>query len=304
MARSDRHADRQHALSQDFRVLTYDWVIDLDIRAFFDTVPWDLVVKAVQAHTDAPWVLLYVRRWLAAPLQQPDGTLTARHRGTPQGSAVSPVLANLFMHYALDAWLSRAHPRVVFERYAVDIVVHCDSEEQARRVLADITERMNQVGLQLHPDKTQIVYCKDNNRRGTYPQTAFTFLGYTFRPRPSRDRQGRTFLAFLPAISPQALKRISKQVRRWRLHRWIYHTFGEVARTINPVVAGWMQYYGRFYPSALYRLLARINAYLVRWIRNKYRRYDATRAARAKLAEATSRYPRLFRHWQWVTTAY
>jgi RNA-directed DNA polymerase len=194
--------------------------------------------------------------------------------------------------------------RAVRSRPATHLVVHCDSEEQARRVLADITERMNQVGLQLHPDKTQIVYCKDNNRRGTYPQTAFTFLGYTFRPRPSRDRQGRTFLAFLPAISPQALKRISKQVRRWRLHRWIYHTFGEVARTINPVVAGWMQYYGRFYPSALYRLLARINAYLVRWIRNKYRRYDKTRAARRKFAEITSGYPRMFRHWRWVTSAW
>ena len=137
------------------RCWKHDWVIDIDIRAFFDTVPWDLVVKAVQAHTDARWVLLYVRRWLAAPLQQPDGTLIARHRGTPQGSAVSPVLANLFMHYAFDTWLSRTHPRVVFERYADDIVVHCDSEEQARRVLADIAERMQQVGLALHPDKTR-----------------------------------------------------------------------------------------------------------------------------------------------------
>jgi group II intron reverse transcriptase/maturase len=279
-------------------------VIDLDIRAFFDTVPWDLVVKAVQAHTDAPWVLLYVRRWLAAPLQQPDGTLTARHRGTPQGSAVSPVLANLFMHYALDTWLTRAHPTVVFERYADDVVVHCHSEIEAREVLAGIAQRMEQVGLELHPDKTQIVYCKDNNRPRRYERTAFTFLGYTFRPRPARDRHGKTFLAFLPAISPQALKRISTQVRRWRLHRWIYHTFGEVARTINPVVAGWMQYYGRFYPSALYRLLARINAYLVRWIRNKYRRYDKTRAARRKFAEITSGYPHIFRHWRWVTTAW
>jgi RNA-directed DNA polymerase len=286
------------------RCWKYDWVIDLDIQKFFDTVPWDLVVKAVQAHTDVPWVLLYVKRWLAAPLQQPDGTLSARHRGTPQGSAVSPVLANLFMHYAFDMWLARAHPQVVFERYADDAVVHCRSETEARRVLADIAERMQQVGLTLHPDKTQIVYCKDANRQHRFERTAFTFLGYTFRPRPARDRHGATFLAFLPAISSQALKKISTQVRRWRLHRWIYHTFGDIARTINPIVAGWMQYYGRFYPSALYRLLARINAYLVRWIRNKYRRYDATRAARRKLTEITHGYPRIFTHWRWVTTAW
>jgi RNA-directed DNA polymerase len=286
------------------RCWKYDWVIDLDIKAFFDTVPWDLVVKAVAAHTDAPWVLLYVKRWLAAPLQQPDGTLTQRHRGTPQGSAVSPVLANLFMHYAFDRWLAQAHPTVVFERYADDAVVHCHSEGQARQVLADLAQRMEQVGLALHPDKTQIVYCKDGNRPLRFERTAFTFLGFTFRPRPARDRHGRTFLAFLPAISTQALKKISTHVRRWRLHRWTNHTFSEVARTINPVVAGWMQYYGRFYPSALYPLLARINAYLVRWIRNKYRRYDATRTARRKLAEVAHGYPRLFRHWRWVTTAW
>jgi RNA-directed DNA polymerase len=286
------------------RCWRHNWVIDLDIEKFFDTVPWDLVVKAVEAHTDAPWALLYVKRWLAAPLQQPDGTLTQRHRGTPQGSSVSPVLANLFMHYAFDTWLTRTHPTVVFERYADDAVVHCDSEDQARHVLAGIAQRMEQVGLRLHPDKTQIVYCKDANRPQTHERTAFTFLGYTFRPRPARDRHGATFLAFLPAISTQALKKISTQVRRWRLHRWIYHTFGEVARTINPVVAGWMQYYGHFYPSTLYPLLARINAYLVRWIRNKYRRYDATRAARHKLTEITLGYPRIFRHWQWVTTAW
>jgi group II intron reverse transcriptase/maturase len=286
------------------RCWRYDWVIDLDIEKFFDTVPWDLIVKAVEAHTDVPWVLLYVKRWLAAPLRQPDGTLTVRHRGTPQGSSVSPVLANLFMHYAFDTWLTRTHPGVVFERYADDAVVHCDSEAQAREVLAGIAERMEQVGLALHPGKTQIVYCKDNNRAESFDRTAFTFLGYTFRPRPALDRHGKTFLAFLPAISKQALNKISLQVRRWRLHRWIYHTFGGIARTINPVVAGWMQYYGKFYPSALYRLLARINAYLVRWIRNKYRRYNATRVARRKLTEITHGYPRLFRHWRWVTTAY
>jgi len=286
------------------RCWKYDWVIDLDIQAFFDTVPWDLVCKAVAAHTDAPWVLLYVRRWLAAPLQQPDGVLLARDRGTPQGSSVSPVLANLFMHYAFDQWLAREHPDVVFERYADDAVVHCVSETRAREVLAGIADRMGELGLALHPAKTQIVYCKDRNRPQHFERTAFTFLGYTFRPRAARDRQGRTFLAFLPAISKQALKKISREVRRWRLHRRIYHTFGELARTINPIVAGWMQYYGRFYPSLLYPLLARINAYLVRWIRNKYRRYDSTRQAHRKLGEITLGYPRMFRHWRWVSTAW
>ena len=245
-------------------------------------------------------MLLYVKRWLAAPLQQPDGTLTVRHCGTPQGSAVSPVLANLFMHYAFDAWLARTHPTVVFERYADDAVVHCASEDQARHVLADLAERMEQVGLALHPDKTQIVYCKDANRPGRYERTMFTFLGYTFRPRPARDRHGRTFLAFLPAISNQALKRISLHVRRWRLHRWTNHTFGEVARAIDPVVAGWMQYYGRFYPSALYPLLARINAYLMRWIRKKYKRLRAKKNAFRSWRGITTRFPRMFAHWVWV----
>jgi RNA-directed DNA polymerase len=286
------------------RCWKYDWVIDLDIQAFFDTVPWDRVLAAVKAHTDAAWVLLYVKRWLAAPLQQPDGTLSDRHRGTPQGSAVSPVLANLFMHYALDTWLTREHPDVVFERYADDVVVHCATHARAVQVLAAIGERMNGLGLNLNSAKTQIVYCKDSKRRERFPLVSFTFLGYTFRPRAARDRHGATFCAFLPAISKQALRKISLQVRRWRLHRKIFHSFGDLARTINPIVAGWMQYYGRFYPSLLYPLLARINAYLVRWIRNKYRRFDSTRAARRKLRAITTDYPRIFRHWQWVRTAW
>ena len=147
-------------------------------------------------------------------------------------------------------------------------------------------------------------HCKDSKRRERFPLVSFTFLGYTFRPRAARDRHGATFCAFLPAISKQALRKISLQVRRWRLHRKIFHSFGDLARTINPIVAGWMQYYGRFYPSLLYPLLARINAYLVRWIRNKYRRFDSTRAARRKFRVITTDYPRIFRHWQWVRTAW
>jgi group II intron reverse transcriptase/maturase len=287
------------------RCWSYDWVIEFDIRKFFDSVPWDLVIKAVQAHIDEPWVLLYLTRWLAAPMQMPDGTLVARDRGTAQGSPVSPVIANLFLHYAFDMWLSREFPDAPFERYADDSVVHCVSLERAEEILEALTERMEQVGLALHPDKTRIVYCKDDKRRGTFGSTSFTFLGYTFRPRGARDRKtGRKFLSFLPAVSAAALKRIGGVVRHWRLHRRVYHTFDELAAGINPVVAGWMQYYGRFYRSALYPLLARINAYLVRWIRHKYRRLTGVRASRQRFAELTDTTPTLFRHWRWVRYAF
>ena len=181
-------------------VLEKDWVIDLDVARFFDSVPWNLMVKAVQANitTGQKWVLLYVRRWLKAPLQQPDGTLARRDRGTPQGSAVSPVLANLFMHYAFDTWLEREFPAVAFERYADDAVVHCATERQARQVLAALAERMEEVGLRLHPAKTRIVYCKDSRRRGSFEHTSFTFLGYTFRPRKARYPDGKAFTSSCP----------------------------------------------------------------------------------------------------------
>ena len=165
------------------RCWRYDWVIDLDIKAFFDSVPWDLIGKALVTVCDLPWVKLYVRRWLAAPLQHPDGAVVARTVGTPQGSPLSPVLANLFMHYEFDTWLARHHDSVVFERYADDAVIHCASLDQARRVLAAVSARMNEVGLELHPDKTRIVYCRDANRTGSYELTQFTFLGYDFRDR-------------------------------------------------------------------------------------------------------------------------
>jgi group II intron reverse transcriptase/maturase len=224
------------------RCWRYDWVVDLDVQAFFDSVDHDLMIKAVEANTDLPWVLLYVKRWLTAPLQQPDGSLQPRDRGTPQGSAVSPVLANLFLHYAFDTWMARTFPSVPFERYADDAVVHCASERQARFVRQAIEGRMVEVGLRLHPAKTRIVYCKDANRRGAHPDTSFTFLGYTFRPRGAKDRRGDVFTAFLPAISKDALKRLSRTVRRWRIHRRLDLSWAELAEMINPVVRGWMSY--------------------------------------------------------------
>ncbi|MFG2866097.1 group II intron reverse transcriptase/maturase [Streptomyces sioyaensis] len=277
-----------------------NWVIDLDIQKFFDSVRWDLIVKAVQAHTDAVWVQLYVERWLQAPLQLPDGTVQMRDRGTPQGSAVSPVLANLFMHYAFDIWLTRTYPGIQFERYADDAVVHCVSERQAREVLQALGDRMEEVGLRLHPDKTRIVYCKDGNRRGSYEHTSFTFLGYTFRAREARSKQGVNFTSFLPAISKDALKKIGREVRSWRLHTRTNMTFFELARWINPIVRGWMQYYGAFYRAALHPLLIRINAYLVRWIRRKYRRLRTFKRAHACWKRIIHQRPRLFAQWAWT----
>lgn len=277
-----------------------DWVIDLDIQKFFDSVPWDLVVKAVAANTDDPWVVLYVKRWLHAPLRLPDGTLRQRDRGTPQGSAVSPVLANLFLHYAFDAWMAREFPGVAFERYVDDAVVHCVSETQAHEVVAAIGQRMEQVGLRLHPEKTKVVYCKDGKRRGSYGQTTFTFLGFTFRQRRARSKQGKKFSSFLPAISKDALNRIGAEVRSWRLHLRTGHTFKALARRINPVVAGWMRYYGEFYRSALYPLLARINAYLLRWVRKKYKRLRAKKKAMECWRGVVERHPRMLAHWKWV----
>jgi RNA-directed DNA polymerase len=214
------------------------------------------------------------------------------------------VLANLFLHYAFDVWLAREYPTVQFERYADDAVVHCVSQNQAHEVLAAIASRMEEVGLQLHPDKTRIVYCKDGKRRADYERTSFTFLGFTFRPRKARDTNGGYFLSFQPAISKDALKKISNEVRGWRLHRRINFTLMGLAKSINPIVAGWMQYYGRFYRSALNPLLARINTYLVRWIRKKYKRLQGSKRARSKLREITERYPRMFAHWKWVSGAW
>jgi group II intron reverse transcriptase/maturase len=281
-----------------------DWVIDLDVERFFDSVPWELLVKAVAAHTDQPWVVLYVRRWLAAPIQHPDGTLQQRDRGTPQGSAVSPVLANLFMHYAFDAWMARRFPAIEFERYADDAVVHCVSQRQARMLVRAIADRMAEVGLRLHPAKTRIVYCKDGKRQLDYEHTGFTFLGFTFRARGARGARGERFTSFLPAISKDALGKLSAEVRRWRLHRWTGLSLTDVAQRINLIVRGWMQYYGAFYRTALYLLLQRINTYLVRWLRKKHKRLRPMKKAKVAWRRITSQDPRLFAHWAWAPASW
>ena len=276
-----------------------DWVVDLDIKAFFDSVPWDLILKAVEHHTDQRWILLYVRRWLQAPIQQPDGTLVARDRGTPQGSAISPLLANVFMHYAFDAWMVREFPDIPFERYCDDAVVHCGSERQARQVRDAIAARLAQVGLELHPDKTRIVYCKDADRRGGHEVTSFTFLGYTFRPRLAKNKHGKHFLSFLPAVSKDAVKAMGREIRSWHLAKRSDKSLDDLARMFNSVVQGWINYYGRFYKSELLYFLRRLNRHLMRWACRKYKRLKRReRRAMAWLAEIAQRSPRLFAHWR------
>jgi RNA-directed DNA polymerase len=277
------------------------WVLDLDVQKFFDSVDHERMVKAVAANTDQKWVVLYVKRWLTAPIHLPDGTVVERDRGTPQGSAVSPVLANLYLHYAFDTWMEREFPAVEFERYADDAVVHCATERQARQVWAALSERMESVGLRLHPDKTRIVYCKDRKRRLDYESTSFTFLGYTFRPRKAPTWDGKSmFTAFLPAISTDALKDKGNTVRRWRLHLRTTRNLAELAEWMNPIIRGWMEYYGQFYRTAMNGLLRRINTYLVRWARRKFKRLRSFKRAQRWWRDLQRREPHLFVHWAWM----
>jgi RNA-directed DNA polymerase len=274
-----------------------NWVLDLDVRAFFDSVPHDLLLKAVAHHTDERWVLLYIERWLKAPMVMSDGTVVAREKGTPQGSPISPLLANLFMHYAFDRWMVREFPACPFERYADDAVIHCDSEEQARNLWAALAGRLGTLGLELHPEKTKVVFCKDANRSGEAEHDSFDFLGYTFRARLAKGQRGY-FASFSPAISAKAAKAVGQKIRAWRLNRRSGSDLASIALDINPVVRGWINYYGVFYRSELAPLAARIDDYLVRWAMHKFKRLRGKpRRVWVWLNAVRQRQPGLFAHW-------
>ena len=280
------------------RCWRYDWVIELDIRKLFDRIDHGLLMKAVRKHTDSAWEILYIERWLKAPFQMQDGSLVERTMGTPQGGVVSPVLANLFMHYAFDEWMKREHPNNPWARYADDGVIHCRTQKEAESLLNELGERFKQCKLELNTEKTRIVYCKDDDRRGNYPETSFDFLGYSFRPRRSKNRWGKCFINFSPAVSNAASKAMRQTIRGWRMQLKSDVGIDDLSRMFNPVERGWINYYGRFYKSQLYSVLRHIDGALILWARRKYKKLTSKKRASAWLGRLARNRPELFAHWQ------
>lgn len=276
-----------------------DFVLDVDIKNFFDSINHELLMKAVKKHTDCKWVLLYIERWLKAPVQHGDGTQEARDKGTPQGGVISPLLANLYLHYAFDLWMKREYPNIPFERYADDIIIHCRSEAHAKMVMSDLDNRMKFCCLTLHPEKTKIVYCKDADRCKDYPIIKFDFLGFEFRTRGAKNHNGKIFHNFLPAISSQALKEMRRKVRAWRLKWCVEKTLEDISRMFNPLIRGWINYYGKYYKSALFGIASQINMHLTAWATNKYKKCRRKpRKARRLVGKFADANPSLFAHWE------
>lgn len=279
----------------------FDWVLDLDIKAFFDTIDHDLLMRAVEKHVPEKWIRLYIKRWLETPVLLENGELEACTCGSPQGAVISPLLANLYLHYAFDPWMRRQHAGIPFERYADDVVCHCRSEKEAQTLWLELRDRLANCKLQLHPVKTQIVYCKDGKRRGKYSRTRFDFLGFSFHARTVQDRQGNLFVGFNPAVSRAALKRMNQEIRNLNLHRHTSLTLMDLATHLNPLVRGWVAYYGSFYPEPLRRFLIRIDLRLGCWARNKYKRLRRhKRRSWAWLKKCRETSPRLFVHWDYL----
>ena len=230
-------------------------------------------------------------------MENSTGQLIDRERGLQQGGVISPILANLFLHYAFDKWMAKNFPDAPWERYADDLVIHVKTKKRADQILEALRLRMAEVKLELHPEKTKLVYCKDSNRKGEFDQTRFDFLGFTFAPRYARNKSNQKFNSFLPAASDKAVKRLGKELRQFRLHLHTGQTIEELAAYYNPVISGWINYYGRFYKSRLGQLLRRINAYLTRWARRKYKRLTRRSGAWNYLSQIAERDPKLWAHW-------
>ena len=282
------------------RCWRYDWVLEFDIKGLFDNISHDLLLKAVRKHVTCKWALLYIERWLTAPMEQ-NGNRIERTRGTPQGSVISPILSNLFLHYAFDLWMKRTHPDLPWCRYADDGLVHCRTEKEAEALKAELQTRLAECQLEMHPTKTRIVHCKVTNRRRAYQNVKFDFLGYCFRPRRvMRPSDRKVVGGFTPAVSPAALKTMRATIRDLNIRRQTQRMLGDVAQMLNPLLRGWIEYYGRYTPSALYPLFRYVNATLLAWAQRKFKRFKAHKVRAAyflmKLAQMRAE---LFVHWQY-----
>lgn len=277
-----------------------DWVLDLDIKGFFDSIDHDLLLKALQSHIKERWVIRYLRRWLEAPVQLPNGELQVRTCGTPQGGVISPLLANLFLHYAFDIWMRRNHPRIQFERYADDVICHCSSQREAQALKKSLEARFLACHLMLHPEKTHVVYCRDSNRRGSFEEIQFDFLGFAFRPRCAKNHWGKLFTTFVPAVSPSSLKKMRDRIRGWSMRNHSHMPLEDIARMLNPVLRGWWQYYGRFYPTEMWNKLFRyFDERLGSWLRQKHKPLRGHRGRSLRLLNNIAQQnPQLFVHWQ------
>jgi len=306
----DSYGYRPHKGALDAVAITrercwrHPWVVDLDIKAFFDTIDHDLLLKAVRHHTQNRWAIMYIERWLKADLILSDGTRRARSRGTPQGGVISPLLANLFLHYVFDCWMSRTWSDVPFARYADDAVCHCRSLEQAQRLVRSLEARFAECGLTLHPEKTRIVWCRKGEPfGGPHPEKSFDFLGYTFRLRPSRTRTGHLFMGFNPAVSRKALKAMGTTIRSWKLHRRVRLTLASLAGEMNSTLRGWIAYYGRFNIAEMHNVFRHLEQRLARWARQKYKSMRRNRTKSwAFLRTMRERTPGLFEHWRILYT--
>lgn len=280
------------------RCWRYSWVLEFDIKGLFDNIDHDLLMKAVKLHTDSKWLIMYIERWLKAPFQLENGEKLERKSGTPQGGVISPVLANLFLHYCFDKWMVKNRPQNPWARYADDGIAHCRSQKEAENLLILLDQRFKECGLELHPDKTKIVYCKDDMRKGDYPVYKFDFLGYTFRPRRSKNKFGKHFINFTPAVSDIALKAMRLKIRGWRMHLKPDKELEDLSKMFGSVLRGWMNYYGRFYRSAMNAVYRHFNNALVKWVRRKYKKKRHRRRAEHWLGEVARRQPSLFTHWK------
>ena len=280
------------------RCWRYHWILEYDIKGLFDKIDHELLMRAVRKHTDCKWIILYLERWLKAPFKDKDG-LIERKAGTPQGGVISPVLANLFLHYVFDKWMKTKFPQNPWARYADDGIVHTKTKVEADNLLEKLEQRFKACKLELHPDKTRIVYCKDDDRRGNYPEIKFDFLGYTFRPRRSKNRYGKHFINFTPAVSNKSCKAMRQVIRGWRIHLKPDKELIDISRMFNPVIRGWINYYGCFYKSGLYPVLHKLNRAIIHWARRKYKRLARhRRRAEYWLGRIARREPQLFAHWQ------